>query len=378
MPLLGDSSNIGVRILLHNKRRFIVSAMGIAVAVVIMFLEAGFFFGVLDSQANLATLIRGDLVVLHRFRTHLNKWHGLEKIRLHQIHAIDGVAAVLPIYKATMRLKNPDTDRSKRIVVYAFRPNDHPLAIGNLDEISAQLRLSRTILFDRRSRKIYGDLKVGQELTLDRRIFRIGGFVDIGPNIVNDGAVVMSEGNWRELEPNDKPIMGVIRLKPGADIAQVQQRIIQMQPEDVSVLTPAALREREVTFTAKAAPIGIIFGIGLLAGLVIGTITCYQVLFNEIADQTQQFAMLKAIGFSNRFVGRIILTQALVLSIVGFFMALAVSAAIYDYVADEAALIMQHSWPRVLSLMALTVTMCIGAGFIAMRRTAFKDPAEMF
>ena len=115
-----------------------------------------------------------------------------------------------------------------------------------------------------------------------------------------------------------------------------------------------------------------------MAGLVIGIITCYQVLFNEIADQTQQFAMLKAVGFSNQFVGQIILSQALVLSFAGFILALAVSIAIYDYVADETALIMRLSWPRVLSLMVLTVTMCLGAGFIAMRRTAFKDPAEMF
>ena len=50
-------SGLGARILTHNRRRFAAASAGMAVAVAIMFIEAGFFFGVLDSQANLATLV---------------------------------------------------------------------------------------------------------------------------------------------------------------------------------------------------------------------------------------------------------------------------------------------------------------------------------
>ena len=52
----------------------------------------------------------------------------------------------------------------------------------------------------------------------------------------------------------------------------------------------------------------------LRARLVIGAITCYQILFNEIVDRIKQYATLKAMGFSNAFLRRIILEQALLLS----------------------------------------------------------------
>ncbi len=117
-----ENGGVGVRMLWHNKRRLAASALGIAVAVVIMFVEAGFFFGVLESQSRLATLIRGELVVVHRTRTHLNKWSDFERIRINQIAALAGVADVVALYKGTMGLRNAATGRVKRIIVYAFAP----------------------------------------------------------------------------------------------------------------------------------------------------------------------------------------------------------------------------------------------------------------
>ena len=49
-------------------------------------------------------------------------------------------------------------------------------------------------------------------------------------------------------------------------------------------MTPAQLRAREDGATLQAAPIGILFIVGVLAGLVIGAINCYQLMFNEVSD----------------------------------------------------------------------------------------------
>jgi len=368
---------LGAQILLHGKWRCLAAALGIAMGVAIMFIEAGFFFGVLDSQARIASLVRGDLVVQHRSRTHLNKWQEFPAIRVSQFRAIDGIADVVPIYKGTMGLENADSGRVKRIVVYAWRPEDQPLAIGDLEAVASRLKLDRSVLFDRRSRAIYGDLREGQEIKLNGRSYRVAGLVDIGPGIVADGAVVMSRGLWLAHDPGDQPMMGVIRLRPGADLEPVRRRLLELAPAELSVLTPAELRRQEVLFVASAAPIGIIFGIGLLAGLLVGVITCYQVLFNEITDQLRQFAMLKAVGFSNGFLRRIILAQALILALLGFAIAVAISYATYAYLAKETALLMQHTGSRLTAVMLLTVVMCLGAALLAIRRATFKDPAEL-
>ncbi len=369
---------LGARILTHDRRRFAAASAGIAVAVVIMFVEAGFFFGVLDSQANLATLVRGDIVVMHANQTNLNKWQELEPIRLNQIAALPGVAKVSRIYKGNVGLAQHGDDRSRRIVVYAFPPEDAPLAIGEAGRIARDLKLARTVLFDKRSRDIYGDVGAGREILLDRQPFRIAGEVEIGPNVISDGAVVMSEGNWLALVPNADPILGVVWLAPGAPVEAVRRAIEALAPGEMTALTPQSLRDREFLFTIRAAPIGIIFGIGMLAGLVIGLITCYQILYNEISDQQAQYATLKALGFARGFFARIILQQAVLLSLVGFALALGISYVAYEVIQDLTALIMRHTWWRTGSILALTVVMSVGAGLLAMRRVAQADPAELF
>ena len=371
-------SGLGARILTHNRRRFAAASAGMAVAVAIMFIEAGFFFGVLDSQANLATLVRGDIVAMHATQTNLNKWQKLDPIRLNQIAALPAVASVSRIYKGNVGLAQHAEATSRRIVVYAFPPEDAPLAIGEPKRLAAMLKLARTVLFDKHSRDIYGEVGAGREILLDRQPFRVAGEVEIGPNVITDGAVVMSEGNWLALRPNADPILGVIRLKAGADIEATRLAIEAVAPGEVIALTPDSLRNREYLFTIRAAPIGIIFGIGLLAGLVIGLITCYQILYNEISDQQAQYATLKAMGFTRGFLTRIILQQALLLSFVGFALALGMSYVAYEVIQDLTALIMRLTWWRTGAILALTVVMSMGAGLLAMRRVAQADPAELF
>ncbi|MCP3971903.1 MAG: FtsX-like permease family protein, partial [Rhodobacteraceae bacterium] len=226
-------------------------------------------------------------------------------------------------------------------------------------------------------RDIYGDIRIGQDLELNGRNYRVGGFVDLGPNVINDGAVVMSEGNLLSLRPSRKPAMAVLRLQPGVDLEAVRDAIAHRLP-DLMVMTPAELAAREVRFTATSAPVGIIFGIGMLAGFAIGVIVCYQVLFNEINDLLPQYATLQATGFSSVQLGRIVLSQALLLSLAGFCVALPFVRYLYDSIAAQTALVMELSAGRVLTVMGLTLFMCLLAGVAAMQRLWRLDPAELY
>jgi putative ABC transport system permease protein len=349
-----------------------------AVAVVIMFVELGLLLGVLDSQAMMADLIRGDLLVMSSSRTNLHKWNELDRIRLSQIASLPGVADAIPVYQSTAGLKNAEEDAIRRIVVIAFPATRVPLAIGDADAISRLLTTPQTVLFDRRSRPIYGAVVPDKDVELDGRLYRVGGFVDIGPDIVNDGALVMSEGDWLTRRPNARPIMGVIRLQAGASIAAVKRAIAAALPNDVSVFTPAEVKDREIAFTLKSAPIGILFGIGMLAGLVIGSITCYQILFNEIVDRMKQYAMLKAMGFSDFYLRRVILAQAILLSCGGFVLGLAAAYTVYAYIAKQTALAVQLSFTSGGLIFALAAGMSIAAGLLAMRRVRTADPAELY
>ena len=369
---------LGIRILAFRWARLLAAFAGIGVAVVVMFIELGLLLGILDSQALVADLVRGELVVVSQARTNLHKWNEFDRIRLYQIGSLPGVDSVLPVYQGTMGLRVPESGEVRRIVVLSFVPGELPLAVGDQNNVAEGLETSRVVFFDRRSRPIFGDIRPGADVELDGQSYRVGGYVDIGPDIVNDGSVVMSVGSWLERHPASRPIMGVVRLQPGQDVQAMKQAIVRAIPDDVAIFTPAEIRAREVRFTLRSAPIGALFGIGMLAGLVIGAITCYQILFNEIVDRLDQYAMLKAMGFSDGFLKRIVLEQAFLLSCGGFVLGLAVAYFLYNYIADVTALVVRLSLVSAGTIFLLTAAMSGVAGLLAVRKAIRADPAELY
>lgn len=369
---------LGVRLFLHNRRRFAAAVAAVAVAAVIMFVEYGFLSGVLDAQANIADLMRADLVAMDHSRANLHRWDTMNPVRLDQIAAIPGVAKTIPIYEEAAGLRDDDDRRIRRIMVIAIPPDEVPLAIGDLGTLTRWLKRPHGFLFDSLSRPIFGDLAPGQSVKIDETRQQMLGYVRIGPDLVVDGIAVMNVGDWLLRHPRARPIMGAIRLERGADPERVRRDILAHVPRDTIVLTPAEMRSREDAFTLGTVPIGFVFAVGMVAGLVIGAVTCYQLLFNEVLDRLAQFATLKAMGFSNAYLCRVVVGQALFLSLTGFAVGLGLTVAAERYIASRTMLPIRPDDTALVLIFPLTVCMCIIAGLAAMRRVTAADPAELY
>lgn len=370
--------DLAVRLLAHNRLRLLIASASVAMGVAIIFVELGLLLGMLQAQSLIADLVRGDLLIMNVARVSLHRWDKIDLVRLDEAAAVPGVARVTPVYEDHVGLRDPDDKRVRRIIVYAFPPEDIPFALDDPEAISHALKISHGFLYDRLSRPIFGQFRPGDDIQIDTVPLRVGGYVSIGADIVNDGNIVMSEGDWRAHDPAAKPIMGVIHLKPGARIETVRRAIVAHLPPDVVVLTPAETAWRESMYTLRSAPVGVLFLIGMLAGLVIGIINCYQVLYNEVSDRLPQYATLKAIGFANSFLHRVILGQAVVLAVTGFASGAAFSYFADRYIAAHSMLPVHISLSSSFIVGVLTLIMCVAAGSIAVKRAAVADPAALY
>jgi putative ABC transport system permease protein len=124
--------------------------------------------------------------------------------------------------------------------------------------------------------------------------------------------------------------------------------------------------------------IGAILGLGTAMGFLIGVIICYQILYTDVVDHLPQFATMKAIGYYNGVLVRVVLAQALVLALLGFVPGLVLSQVFYQGVARATGLLMRLTVPRAAFVLVLTVVMCAFAGSMAMRKVLSADPAEVF
>jgi putative ABC transport system permease protein len=355
-------------------------------AVVIMFVEAGMLSGVLNAQANLANLARADLVIMSRLRSNLHNWTRIRMAWLVDAAGTEGVARLMPIYQSTMAQRSVNNSGRPRevaeretrdVVVLAFAPEALPFDIGNDRAVAEQLKQPNSVVFDRQSRPIYGKVAQNKDTELNFRPWHVNGLVDIGPDIVNDGTVVMSAGNWKHQEPDDQPIMGMIRILADADVETVRRKLIARLPTEVSVLTPSELRMQEFDFTLRVVPIGLLFGLGMLAGLVIGGITCYQVLYNAVHDRLATYTTLKAMGFSTGFLHRVILEQALLLSLAGGLAGVVLATGTAAWLARRIGFGIHLTILPSIAIIALATGAACVAGLLAGRRVVHADPASL-
>ena len=117
---------------------------------------------------------------------------------------------------------------------------------------------------------------------------------------------------------------------------------------------------------------------GVAVGFLIGVFICYQILYTDIADHLPQLATLKALGYQNRDLVRLVLTQATLLGMLGFFPAVVITFGLYSTLTAMTGIITKLTVARVALVFILTLAMCFVAGLLAVRRAVAVDPAELF
>lgn len=353
---------------------------GVAFAVVIMFAELGFLNAVTDSSINLAARLRGDLVVSHPQSEHLKSGTEFPLYYLHQVRDVPGVAKALPVYTSANYWANPQDGSRNRVLVIGADLDDPMIDIPELAAHRVELRAPDTVLFDRGARPELGRVEAGTRSRLAGRPVRVAGLFSLGPNFAYEGHLFMSTSNFMRLPrqfPEDVDL-GMVRVEPGADVEAVRARIAERMAGKLIALTPREMLDRERSVTTRKAPVGIVFGIGLVVGFAIGTVVCYQILFNEVNDHLPQFAMLKAIGHPPRYLSALVLHEALILSLGGYAIGALSGAWLYRVLEGQTALIMDLSPPRLLLVFALTTGMCLAAGRLALKKVHSADPADLY
>jgi putative ABC transport system permease protein len=379
------------RNLTENRWRLLASVAGTAFAVVLMFVENGFRNALLDNMVAVVETLDGQLFVTHQGRYILSQPVPFRRGRLERVRGVEGVVSVHPLYldaDEQTRWRHPISGLTRRIRVIAFAPGDHLFSFLGPDIGLSLWDRPDVALADTRSKaSLYGGLRPGTVSELNGRRVGIVGNFDLGTDFRSNGTLLLSEANMLRYFPRRQPSrdwgdtlidLGVVRLSAGADPEAVKAAVRKHLPPDVIVLTKPELMRKEQNFWEKVTPVGVVFDIGLVMGLIVGSAICYQVLFGEVADRIAEFATLKAMGYRNRDLGAVIIREAVFLAILGFSAGLVLSFALFRWLQRETGLSMVLTVGDAVLVFALTVVMCVVAGLLAARKLGSVDPADLF
>lgn len=373
----------------REKLRLAVALAGVAFAVVLIFMQLGFQDALFQSSVRYHENLRYDVAIVSKKMDFIVQPESFSRRRLYQALATPGVEAVTPLYLGLGRWSNPVAPGDTRaIFVLGFDPSSRVFDLPGIEAHRDTLKLPDVVLYDEASRPEFGPIPAlfrasqsGVETEVANRRVRVAGLFTLGTSFGIDASIVTSDLNFRRIFPQRAPGMidlGLVHLAPGADPERVREAIAARLPEDVEVLTRAGFVQREVDYWTGSTPIGYVFSFGVIMGLTVGGIIVYQILFSDVSEHLREYATLKAMGYTDGQLFRIVLQEALLLAVMGFLPGLVASLLLYRAAGEATRLPLAMSPELGGVVFAMTAAMCGVSGAIALRKVRSADPAEVF
>jgi putative ABC transport system permease protein len=373
--------------LTREKTRLAVALAGIGFADILMFMQLGFRDALYYSNVRIHSSLQGDIVLINSQSNAVLSMRSFSQRRLYKALELPAVESVHPIYLDYTAWKNPVTGRPRSILTFGINPEVNVFNLPGVQENLDKLKLPDVVLFDRSSRVEYGpiaaDFIQGKTVTAEvrRRKIKVGGLFTLGASFGADGNLITSDVNFFRIFSNRQRGLidiGLIKLKPGADLAATTQDLRNYLPKEINVLTKQEFIDFERNYWANSTAIGFIFTLGTIMGFIVGTVIVYQILYTEVADHLAEYATLKAIGYTQGYLLSVILQEAFLLAVVGYIPGFFSALVLYKMARDATLLPVVMSIDRALMVMILTIIMCFISGAIAVRKLRSADPADIF
>ena len=387
LPLLLRRTPLAWRQAIHRPMRLAAAIAGVSFANVLVFFQLGLSGGLYDSQKRPIQRINGELVMVSGRYLYLGEQLNFPRALLTQALGVEGVRAVTPLYLGLSEWLNRDTRQQKQALIFGVAPENPGLRLPELERDPLLLQRGDALLFDTRSKRNAGPVAatVRREGRYETELGGVRGVVTglftLGLTFAADINLVTSSTNFKNYFPNqsaDDIQMGVIQLQPGVDPLRVKATLATFLDPSVKVFTIEELAAAEVSYWRRNTSFGLIFGLGVLVGLVVGGIIVYQILYSDVSDHLAEYATLKAIGYDDTFVVGIILQESLILALLAFAPSLLLSLGLYSFLARSTSLMVVMSAGRVVLVFAFTLAVCGVSGWLATGKLRRLDPAEIF
>ena len=369
------------RNVVQSKVRSLIALCGISFAILLIFMQLGFYAAVRTSATCVHEALDFDLLLLSPHYTFVARPGTFPRDRLEQVRALEAVERVEPVWIRLGEWRNPASRERWNILTLGVEP---ALPIFRSPEINEQLpalKVIDTALTDRASQPEHGSLATGVISEVQNHRVRVAGRYTIGAGFVAGATMVTGRETFMRIFPEESPdriSLGVVRLKPGVSPELAATEIAKLVAPSAIVMTRAELQRGEQHFWLKVKPIGIMFTSGVLIAFIAGAVILYQVLAAEVQNRLHEYATLKALGYGNRYVYGVVVRQALIFAGLGFVPAFTLTLGLYFLLRTRALVPVSMELSRASGVLFLTGLMCLSATFLAVRKLRAADPADLF
>ncbi len=375
MPLV---FTLAFRNLFHDRLRFIATVIGIVFSIVLVTIQMGLYLGFGRMVTTMIDHASADLWVMPRGTKCFEDPSLLNTRERYRALAINGVAQAIPLVIGFADWRMPGGAMTPVFVVgsdlRAGGLQPWNLVDGRVEALSSPKAIAvDSSYFDR-----LGISGIGATAEIRQQPVRVAAVTSGIRSFTTTPFVFMDVDRARTHTgvPLGKATYLLVRLTADANLDRVRRQLAS-DINDVEVLTPAEFRDRSRTFWLFGTGAGAALFAGALLGVIVGTVVVAQTLYASTKEHLNEFATLRAMGSSRRYIYNVIVWQALLSAVIGFCIAALISDVVVRLTAATALPIVITP-ALVGGLFLLTVMMCIGSSVAAIVQVTRIDPAMVF
>lgn len=378
---------IGWLQLVHNRSRLAAAVAGIAFANILVFVQLGIMMALNTTILTPYSLFEADIIISAADGNTLMDGSNVPRQRGFEALGAAGVADILPLFIGNIDWKKQNGS-STNLQVMASDPTKGVFLKESIRNEIANLLLIDTALLDESTR---GADKAQLAQTspenpimfeANGRTLSVPGTIDVGGGFSSDGYLYTSDQTFLRLF--GKRIAGapnhiLLKVEIGEDVDRVVASLQDILPADkVKVRSLGDAARADQVYQTTQRPTGLIFGFGVLMGVIVGLVIVYQVLSTDVADHLKEYATFKAMGYKQSFFLSIIFEEAIILAVLGFVPGSIIATIVYHFLAEASSLPVMMDGARLVVVFLGTLASCAISGAIATRRLAGADPADLF
>ena len=366
------------RNLFHDKVRLTVTLTGIVFAVVLIVVELGLFVGFTRTTSSLIDHSGADLWVTSRHVPYVELGVPFSERKLYQVRAVPGVEDAEKIIVRWTDWKRPD-GRQESVQIVGLNPDADVIRPWNLVAGSVEdLKRPDAVIMDEIYREKLGVTKLGELFEIRGHRARVVGFTHGIRSFTTSPYVFTTFKNAQDYAgiADDQTIFILVKVAPGADVAQVRQAI-RDHVRDVEVFKSAEFSRMTQFYWMFTTGAGVAVLLAAALGLIVGFVVVAQTIYATTMDHLREYGTLKAMGAANSYVYRVIVKQAAMSAVMGYVLGMIVSVFVV-HVSQEGGAAILLPWSMAIGMFFLTLVMCVGAAMVSISKITRLDPAMVF
>lgn len=366
---------LAVRMLLADRGKLATALVGVVFAVVLVNVQGGLFIGLIRKASLLVDQGAADIWVGHLKMNNVDFPHDIPRRWVHRIRSIEGVECAEPYVIGHSVMTLPSGGFEQVLVV----GGDSKTLLGTPGRVTAgspqAIRTPDGVFLDTGDLHKMEEPSIGDLREIGGRRARVVGLTEgiLGFLVTPYVFTTIDRATDFLNKSSDRASYFLVKLKDTANLSAVRRDIEARLPYATTMTGPEYGRA-SVDYWLTRTGIGISFGAATGLGLIVGLVVVGQTLYASVLDRVHEYATLKAIGATEAQVRAVILTQAVLLALVGSAIGLFVVGAVQAVASSPRAPI-AIPWSVSIVSCVLVTAICLIASLAPYLRLRRVDPA---